>query len=77
MIAAEKKRVRRRGMLRGKNPFADLKKAHKTAAENEKVIPYQKRVRDWIHVKRSTSGSTLPKKKVILSLPVSGVSIQI
>jgi hypothetical protein len=77
MNRGKKKQVKRRGSLLKRNPFADLKEAHRLAAKRDAAMPYAQRVEDWIHVKRSTNGSSSPKKKVILALPVSGTSIAI
>ena len=57
------------------NPFADLKAAHERVVKEEEAMPYQDRVKDWLHVKPSSHGSASRKRKVILLLPVSGSSI--
>jgi len=60
-----------------KNPFADLQAAHQQVVVEEKALSYKDRVHDWIHVKPSMNGSSSPKRKVTLLLPVSGISITI
>lgn len=60
-----------------KNPFADLQAAHEQVVAEEKALPYEERLHDWIHVKPSMNGSSSPKRVVTLLLPVSGISITI
>lgn len=60
-----------------KNPFAHLAPLYREAAEESKALSHEERLRDWIHTKRSNSGSNTPKEKVTYVLPVTGALIQI
>jgi len=77
MIGPRKKKSRKAAALRKANPFADLESAHRKLADRQTAVPYPKRLKDWMHVKQSTSGSNSPKAKVTLSWPEKGTSIQI
>ncbi len=57
--------------------FLRLNLSYSRVVKRQEVMSYAERLQDWIHVKQSSNGSNLRKRKVTLVSPVTGVLVHI